>query len=68
MKLLFLLIVMAITAITLSDGETLTLNNLIKKVQRAHKKDVKKLTKKIEDLNEEIAACNCHKHTSNPIF
>ena len=71
MKLLFLLIVMAMTATTLSDGATLTLkklNNLIKKVQRAHKKDVKKLTKNIEDLNEEIAACNRHKHTSNPIF
>ena len=24
--------------------------------------------KKIQDLNEEIAACNCHNHTSNPIF
>ena len=48
---------MAITAITLSDGETLKkLNNWIKKVQRAHKKDVKKLTKKIEDLNAEIAS------------
>ena len=59
MKLTFLLIVMAITAITLNDGATLTLkklNNLIKKVQKAHKEDVKKLTKKIEDLNTEIAS------------
>ena len=137
MKLALFLIVMAITAITVSDGAGLSLEKLykmIKKVQKTYNKDVKKLKgqiknlssqneaqeisiqgmesqietmegqissqgneikslklqleenllqgiqitkiqldieeqdKKIEDLNEEIAACNCHNPTSNPIF